>query len=238
MTAANAFVGQSAAYLITDAGAFLPDGTIMQIGSKVITSDRLKIAVASAGRGVIYVDESGIHSPLPALRDLLDQCGTAGEFLGKLPSFLFSVELEPGGYMQCTIALWNSADRQAEAYVIGTPGHTFSGLAPFTVAGVGAVTMPKLDDSCWPDGKDLTRRGALGIIKAQRRSREPDGSIHVGGFAELTTVSEKGVSIERLLTWPDRVGQKVRPHRGTLLQRFFSAPRLGKNPHLSAAGWS
>jgi hypothetical protein len=220
VTAASAFVGRSAAFLVSDAGSFLADGTLVSIGSKVIASDRLRIAAVMSGREFIVENASGIYSPAHDVGALLERCGSQREFRDHLPPLmrtLYEVTRKvSSGYFQFAIGLWNAAQRRPEAYVIGTPGHTFPDLGPFMPAGIGESVMPEVDRSLWPRGDELTRDEALAIIKAQRRHRQADGSIHVAGFAELTTVNEHGVATEELIRWRDRIGRKVGARRRLL----------------------
>lgn len=223
MTAASAFLGRSAAYLLTDAGSFDDAGRVFGIGSKVIASERLRIAAVLAGRRCDQVSESGSwYSPAHEVRQLFENAETQAALLAELPSLMRKhapIVAEIGGYFQFTIALWHAERQQPEAYVIGSPGHTFKGLPPFQLGGVNPVVMPPVDRSLWPVG-DLTRAEACAIVDAQRRART-DGAIHVGGFAELTSVDASGIRTEVVRRWRDRVGRKI---RRPLLFRWCCTP--------------
>ena len=115
------------------------------------------------------------------------------DFLARLPDAMrvyhgFMERSQCNGYFQFMIALWNKATNAPETYVIGSPGHKFEGLPPFTLAGAETVS-PKIGR--WPatDGNTANLRD---FISEQRRTPWEDGTYRVGGYAELTTVTEHG----------------------------------------------
>ena len=222
MTASSAFCGPSAAYLISDAGTFDERGTVKEFRTKVVASDRLRIAFVMAGRNcIVFDDDGGRFSPAEDAQKLLDEAAGQREFLISLPGLmrdLYEVAERAGGAtFQFTIGLWNAVDCQAETYVIGTPGHTFPDLQPFTLAGVKAIAMPPVDRALWPAGK-VTADDARTILEAQRGHRDEGGAVRVGGFGELTTIDTAGVRTELVRSWPDRIGRPIQP--AGLMQRF------------------
>lgn len=218
MTAASAFCGPTAAYLLTDAGSFDASGTIIEIRSKILASDRLRIAAVMAGVDCIAIvetpDGDDRYSPADDVRKLMEDAVDQRGFLAALPDVMretYAVAEQIGdGFFQFTIALWNAAAARPETYVIGTPGHTFPGLPPFALAGANPSVMPPVDRSLWPSPQP-TRGEVLAIIEQQRRTPREDGTIHVGGFAELTTVDAAGVHTETIHRWPDRIGHMIDP---------------------------
>lgn len=225
MTAASAFCGPSAAYLLTDAASFDASGTIVGLRSKVLASDRLYIAAAMSGDRCISVidrpDGEECYSPANDAAHLLTQARTQGEFLASIADVVrdcFSVmeRAGDGGYFQFVIATWKATVSRAETYVIGSPGHTFPpSLPPFTLAGADPIIMPAVSRALWPSAEP-TRSEALAIIREQRRTPFDDGTYRVGGSAELTTVDSSGVRTETICRWSDRIGRKVSPRAGLL----------------------
>lgn len=59
------------------------------------------------------------------------------------------------------------------------------------------------------------RAAAIAIIEEQRATPHDVHGLFqahvVGGFAELTTVSEAGIVREILRRWPDRIGEHIQP---------------------------
>jgi hypothetical protein len=49
------------------------------------------------------------------------------------------------------------------------------------------------------------------MIQAMRRMPNDKGHFNIGGFVMLTTVSVRGVNMEILHRWPDRIGEKIVP---------------------------
>lgn len=228
MTAANAFCGPTAAYLLTDGASFDRSGAIRSIGSKAVVSEQHRVAAAMSGDECIAVFDGPAgeerFSPVNDVAHLLAQARTQSEFLASIPEVVrdcFAVleRARMRGFFQFIIALWNEAEARPETYVIGSPGHTFPSLPPFTLAGADPVIMPEIDRSLWPS-TEPTRAEALAIIQEQRRTRFPDGAYRVGGFAELATVDASGVRTETICRWPDRIGAKIIPPRGRELPQL------------------
>src|SRR4051794_12143812 len=120
MSAVSAFCGPSAAYLITDGAGFDDeDGRVMEIGSKVIASERLRIAVGTVGRACIVITEDGgRYSPVNDAAKLLEEATTQRLFLAELPNLVRTLHpitaAATGGCFQFTVALWNEKERRAE----------------------------------------------------------------------------------------------------------------------------
>lgn len=171
-----------------------------------------------AGRGcVVFADgPEGLerYSPAHDVRKLLRDASNQHEFLAELPTVMRGAHALTAalgdGHFQFTVGLWNMVQQRAEAYVIGSPGHTLPSLPPFQLAGVSESVMPQIDRSLWPAG-ELCRREALAIVREQRRTPDAGGVFRVAGFAELTTVDATGVRTEIICRWPDRIGKKVDP---------------------------
>lgn len=234
MTAASAFCGPTAAYLLSDAGSFDESGKLVEVRSKVIASSPLRIAAVMSGEACIEIidglDGEERYSPANDAAKLLIEAADQQEFLTALPDMMRDVhrvmEQRGEGFFSFHIALWNDLQHRAETYVIGSPGHLFPALPAFTLAGANPAVGPPVDRSLWPSA-GLTRAQALAIIQEQRRSPWPDGTYRVGGFAELTTVDATGVSSETICRWHDRIGNEVQAqgglHRCSLTFRDMSS---------------
>jgi len=84
----------------------------------------------------------------------------------------------------------------------------------------------------YADKFDPTRDG-MRVLEIQRRHL-PDwpASVNhhvVGGFAQLTTITENSIETKIIHRWPDEVGQPIRPCRGIGDRNHVNRARYGLN---------
>jgi hypothetical protein len=128
MTAINTVTTTAAAHLITDGVAYLPDGTLLGLGTKTFTAPHLPMALAARGISVapfligpmmvgIYAtfDDlvAGIEDTLPYIFD---------EYLAQFPVAGASSCDDLAGLkvLELVIAGWSEARQAGEAYMIRT----------------------------------------------------------------------------------------------------------------------
>ncbi len=214
MTLVNLIVGSEAAYLIADSGGYHDDGTLIRVGSKITVADHLKAAVTMSGAA--SSDTRAITASWLASFKQPD------EMLAKLPSLLdlllADVESVPAEqrfveprFVQFYVAHWSDRRGRPEGYIVGSHQGTFGpSYQPRRVCGVDRVIMPSvatdLEPSCFDPETD-----SLPLVEVQRITPDERGLFRVGGAAELAEVSRAGVSIRRICTWPDKIGEKVNP---------------------------
>ena len=214
MTAASLFVTPGAAFVLADQASFHDDGTVLAIGSKVSISNRLHLAMTSAG--------AGYHGMRTELHTWLDGFDRQDDVLAGLPDLTSRLlasmiagtttaerEANPiPAFLQFYVALWSDARDQPEAYIVGTAGGTFgSGYPVGRLAGVSQLVSPPVDLG----GDEFTPAKAGQIVDAQRRTPDDRGIFRVGGGAELVEVRADGVTRRVVRKWPDRIGCKINP---------------------------
>ncbi len=208
MTAVSLFVRPEAVYLLTDGAYYSPDGTVQHLASKVGIHEGLSLAFACSG----MVEPAHIAQALKD-RGPFDQEG----FLALIPEAMRQIREEnrrgnPAGEdgelndLQLFVAMYSHERGRPEAWVCSSNQSYFGPrYQPFAMVSVIETSSPRTGLPFADPDTD-----ALRIIEAQRAHYCADeGGYFVGGFAELTTVSAVGISERRLVTWPDRVGERI-----------------------------
>lgn len=219
MTLANLIVGADAAYLAVDRASYHDDGTILDLKSKWVAREDLRLAMTLSGRtnsdtlpelglwlaGV--ADQQQVLAALPGRLAEIERENIAGreagedEQCGPIPTFV-----------QAYVALWSFARKQPEAYVCGSSAGTLEGYQPGSVAGVSQVIQPPVPFEC-PGGR-LSLTAARDLIARQRATPDDRGIFRVGGGVDLVEISKNDLSVTEIAAWPaDRLGQKVTPAR-------------------------
>lgn len=212
MTAINVLVQPDAVHLLTDGTVYDDAGIVQQIGSKVVYSERIKLALTTSGR----TDARLLLPWLEQFAGLREARAAQQNVLAALPGVMWELrernrnerpDLEHENDFQVFVALWSIEHDQPEALLLSTEREYVGGsYEPFSFAPVNRVNTPHMA-MAWND----VERDGLAIIEAQRRFAWPNGLHYVGGFAELTTVMAAGVTQRRLIEWPDRVGEMIIP---------------------------
>ncbi len=231
MTAANIFLLPDRACLLTDTGKYNDAGEMLATGRKVASSERHRVAIATAGIGYLGMDADLARwmDEQPSQAALLQRLADRGRALN---SELSELSAEPDSHhrampLQMFVALWHAQRDQPETYIMGAPGSEFGpSYTPWTLAGVAEVISPRADRSLYPHPGFDPRRDGLRLIEAQRAYKDERGAHRVGGQAELTEVTRDGINQSVLRVWPDKLGQMIKPEVSRL-RRLLDRKKRG-----------
>jgi hypothetical protein len=229
MTAANLVVAERAAYLLTDSATYATDGAVLDLRPKVIASPELRIAIAGNGETWdtkefitrcwmgLQPSSDGAIAALPQLVGILKADLEAYYRRHQTPMRPAS-EWPPPHVFHLFATVWSQERQRPEGYAISSRGAAFY---PHSAVLSGCVYQMKrhiqppfagpLSQDPYSEQFDPERDG-LALIEAQRRWVDADGRHIVGGTAQLTTVSEVGVTTTVLREWPDEIGRRIEPN--------------------------
>jgi hypothetical protein len=236
MTAINAVARDNAAYLLTDAALYDPNGIIQGFMSKVVTFPHLHLAMAVTGSVKATLELVAVLSKSATSFDTAIE-GAPDLFRDLCQAGYFEMETEKASQVRLILVGWSGAGR-GEAYALSTmdePNHP-----AFTLSKGVIFTSPS------PAHDDLRRAGIMteegGIhcrfaddvpellgrmVDLQREMAwpvpgNPDQIKHiVGGHATLTAIDKNGISQRVVRRWTaDRIGEPIEPQE---------APRLVVN---------
>jgi hypothetical protein len=214
MTAANLIVAGAEAYLLTDTATLRePTWAVSEFRSKVVASDRLRIAITRNG-----VQWPGDNALVAAWLDEQPNEDAAIEALPELSRRLRSA-FEAIGYQSeqpmtfnLFVAVWSPARRRPEGYIVASHADGFApGVQPNHAYLAGQYICPKVDRRHYPPDEGGGDWDPLRLLEAQRARLNPRGRYTVGGTAHLTVVSEAGVTATMLRHWPDEIGRRIEP---------------------------
>ena len=213
MTAVSMIAQAASASLLTDGALYDDVGTIRAIASKVATSTRLRMAIAGMGR----VNPVEIANAMPAT-------GTQGDAMRSLPAIAKQqreanrreapqfehVELND---LQLFVAMWSDDTDRPECWIISTETRCFgAGYRPYSLVEVEQLWIPGIKAAGFDPARfDPIEDGRRVLVEQRGNLHEDDGRSYVGGFGELTTVTRNGIAQRRLVEWPDKVGEVIRP---------------------------
>lgn len=221
MTAMSGFVQPAGAYLLTDAAGMNANHVVTQIGSKVVDLPDQRMAIAWSG----YVEIADFEAGVSAAGD------SQSNIFAALPAIARGIAASnhdvglrdgvPTPRFDLLIALWNAAASRPELWAIHSTSDLFGPqYRPFTPARLAqctalppetqAATFGRTPNYADPASFDA-RRDGLALLEAERRLPYPGGHYAVGGYAQLTSVTASGVSVEVLRHWPDKIGCPIDP---------------------------
>ena len=235
MTAINLAVQpkRRAAYIISDCAYTAPDDArVVRIGGKIISFERFPCAIGITGsidiiataRALFALDARNLRTlvaGLPkALRTAVRETQAAhpefGEVFGSLKVAAWcSRRARPTGYLIHSTA-------EAAMAMLGPGWGAYEVAEAKSSAATHQQPSELLGRPCDLDDPDTfdPERDAFALIAAQRAG----GALNItpgcdsypyriGGEVELTEVTRRGVKVWSMGKFPDRVGERIDPHR-------------------------
>lgn len=209
--------------IASDGASYEPDGTLVDICSKVRLSDDVPLAIVGSGP-VPYIDimadtileaarvTGSVDDTIKLLAEALRKTGTVQRFDSPVRIAIATI----------------SETRGPTSYVFSTFEET-GGPAPFQLCerktGFGQGSLPKEDEilALNLDGHSL-EKDAPKLFDYMRRQKminpvkpEQEPFYSIGGLLDLTVVRRDGYEQRLLKTWPDKIGEKIDPFKGEAL---------------------
>lgn len=225
MTACNLFVRDRAAYLLTDWASYRPDGVVVALKPKVIELPALRMAIMCSGETW--------ETRTPIVKAWMERSANADAAVRSVPALMSVLradladnyrrrglpvpsgkEWPPQAYFDLYVAIWSAERHRPEGYAISSRGgHSpNSSELPGRVFQIERHTQPPFKGELAPDPYSPEfepERDGLALLEAQRRYVNHYCGHIVGGAAQMTIVSEEGVSTTILREWPDEIGRRI-----------------------------
>jgi len=232
MTAINLAVqpARRAAYLISDCAFTTPDGRLDRIAGKIISFERFPCAIgmtgnldlAALGRALLALDARNLRTLLlglpqalsRALGDTLAMHTGMSEGWGMLKVAAWDARRKrPAGYLIAT-------DAQAAEAVLGPEWGAYQVAECSSAHGTHEHISDLLGRPCQLEDAATFDPHVHGyaLIAAQRQRGSlnitpgiSDYPFRIGGEAELTEVTRRGVRVWGVGTFPDKIGERINP---------------------------
>lgn len=240
--------------LLTDGAGYDNDGVIRSLGRKVTVGKVAKIAVTTRGNALIGEKH---QRRLCDTADVIGVDGAIACFRAALPELASDPRHGGLDFLHWHIAAWSETMGLVRFSAHNLPMPFSDGEEPlhltlvepgksYTAAtNANAQTLIECGVTSRMGGEsfsDFLERSGAAIMEAQRRtpakllegqhSAEPQYLI--GGQCDLTIVTQHGVSMKTLKTWPDKIGDKIDPFSaiGNVVSMSRRQPRaLEKEQH-------
>jgi hypothetical protein len=222
MTAANLIVRERAAYLLTDSATLRErDRTVLSLRRKVVASPGLRMAITGSGETfdaaeeikrtwlAEQADEDAAVTALPLLVAMLN-FGLKAHYRSRGWPMRPANDWPPPHCFHLYVAMWSEARRRPEGYAISSRGQAFY---PHIEVVNGCVY--RMAQSINPPAEPCEdpERDGLALLERQRAIVDEMSGAHIiGGTAQLTKVSEAGVTTTVLREWPDEIGRRIQPN--------------------------
>jgi hypothetical protein len=130
-------------------------------------------------------------------------------------------------YQNLFIAVWSEARHQPEGYLLATAKVADEGafpdhVRPLRLHGAREYISPNVGQSFYGAAAFDPQKDGVALLEAQRLTKDEHGRHPAGVAAELTVVSEEGVTTTVLREWPDEIGRRIEP--------FQMVPRSAMSP--------
>jgi hypothetical protein len=211
--------------ILSDGAEYTPDGVLLGVADKVITSDVIPLAMVGSGavadiRAIadVILRAAATTGSVDSTLEIL--AGAVAE-IGQSPNFDTGLRMAIGAI---------SETRGPVCLVFSTFEDQAGGARPFELQEMGRCFA----QGAAPSGEDLAAYGPLDVfcglakdgvflMEAMRKQKmvnpaKPDREpvYSVGGHVDLTIIRTEGYQRRRLITWPDVVGEKIDPLTGQL----------------------
>jgi hypothetical protein len=223
MTAINVLKQKAAVHVMTDGAHYAANGMLVGIAPKIYPLPHLRAAVATRGSKAMHIMgpdalgncfETYDELKLSAVDRMRDIVGMLDEIF-KATAF--------GSDFDLIVAGWSESSGP-DSYLVCN--HARHGQPPWTVVELGAFSLTPSDASihakvfagfpkdAGADDLDPDLE-AVRVLQIQRSALLPCGPddvpMHtVGGFAEITTITERSIESRVVHRWPeDRIGERI-----------------------------
>lgn len=208
--------------LLTDGAVYEDDGVLTAIRRKVWYSDKIPMAIT--GRGASKAVEFTAMAFL-----LTDVFGSVDKVIEGIPALLDKMAEKTAAatrprMIEMVIATISETRGPVLLYAANTNAYGLDWLEPFKLYDVGRewgggtpadISGIDASDGLHGCGAELFERMRRIPGPSAERPDLPD-IYGIGGHVDLTTVRTSGVTVERLRTWPDVIGEKIDPFRGEM----------------------
>lgn len=218
MSAFYAVVRDDKIEMLTDGAVYEDDGTLTAIKRKVWYSDKIPMAIT--GRGASKAVELMAFAFL-----LTDVVGSVDntidgitKALEKLAEKAAATDVQPA-VIEMLVAAISETRGPMLLYASNANAYGFDWLEPYKLYDVGAEWGGgAIPDVSGLDGSDGLRNCGAELFSRMRRIPGPNPAkpdlpevYGIGGHVDLTTITANGVTVERLVEWPDVIGRKIEP---------------------------
>jgi hypothetical protein len=217
MTLLNTVRRPNRIHVITDGAVIDDDALMVGLISKVIFAPFLNAVIACRGHAMLSLAVAGNIAGNCAKFQSFD--GLKASALGEVRSSLNCLTFVDDIGMDIVIAGW-SETRGPESFLI----RTFEGsdLPPWKLIDLAdGILMPsnqhifrEVGDELADYSNELTDQDLIEVAELQRGHIEPHGSKRiptswVGGFLQVTTVTEREISTRIIHRWDDKIGRPL-----------------------------
>lgn len=223
-------------YILTDGAVYDDDGVVRGIQRKVWIADQVPLAVTGNGDWAALKDYApavasdpsfasiiaGLEATACMLRAVYAAEGDTGAKIGLLLGF------HDGEKPRLVYASFNDLDPRFSPFTLTEIEAEFSATPEISEANQ-PVFAELLKDIGTLQGDFFDRRGADLFELLRQESTVPPGRTDrqylVGGHVDLTIINRQGARTRRLRSWPDTIGERIRPSPRIAVQ--LSAVSLG-----------
>ncbi|UZW55949.1 hypothetical protein NUH86_03915 [Sphingobium sp. JS3065] len=234
MSASNFLHQGEAVHLSADGATYLDDGTVLSFGSKIRTLPAQGVAYVQRGAtgGCEYI----IRKMLESQPDLDGVLGLVGDVLHDILVMAARSAVDVPAHLhhfEIKLAGWSHERERLEGWYVASTADNESGgqyadYEPYVPRYIGVsdfgpnagqdvnALLGLPDRPTFADVQALDPgKAMLALLQRQRATAYNFTNMTaqhiVGGFAEMVTITQKGMTRQRLHTWPDRVGAKICP---------------------------
>lgn len=213
--------------ILTDGGVYDADGNLVATCRKVFPSPNLPFAVTCRASPVDRIPEiidrmdAWINRRAdPIEKDRVLACiGPIEEFfqdLGRREG-TFTAEFLFAGYSKAVgpqqwLLVCHGLSADIPPFTLWNPGDNVQAGRPVSYEDLARQGVSAADVT---DPNFSRRFGAVFMSIARKKPGLMPGSSRpfhmIGGHADLTTITEYGVTVERLCSWPDKLGRRIDP---------------------------
>jgi hypothetical protein len=210
MTASSLVVTDRAAHLVADGAFYDAGGVVSLIASKIAHAAFWRMALATSGMvrphqlvepfdAAAGHDQAHVMRSLPAIAASIQADNAAAHSLAD----------QERCHFQVYVAMWSDATNRPEGWLLSTNRAWLgAGYTPLSWMPVDQVVMPPIGKALDPQ-RFRPHRDGRRLLERQRGLVQHGGGHWVGGLGEVATVTRSGVTVDQVVRWPDRVGERI-----------------------------